>query len=280
MKYQEAYPNSQTTGESGIIYSGFSVMGDEWGTAYTSSQLEKMFIPFSYNRILNYLYQTPDFATYLFERYSNKWKKLWKDFNLEYNPLDAYTMNESETKSRELSRSDDLTHGKTTTQTTTDKGTISIDDDSTVTKTTGDTTTHTGTDSTVETGNQTEDNSVYGFNSTADVNSSKTVTATNNTSTVTHDTTDSSEGSDTTKETRETTDTHNLTKTRNESDSGTDKRAITDDESETRSLKKNGNIGYSTPQTLLRDDIDLWAMPYFNIVFQDIANEIFVQIFV
>lgn len=103
----------------------------------------------------------------------------------------------------------------------------------------------------------TSDASVYGFNSITNVPSDKNTTT----------------GNENVIETRdlETTD-----KTTN---SGSDTRASSHTEDETTTTTRSGNIGYTTPQELLRQDIELWHTPFFNLIFDDIDNFIMLQVY-
>lgn len=118
--------------------------------------------------------------------------------------------------------------------------------------------TDSGTVTTTEELGQTEDNSRYGFNSvSAPVPVDVTTTGGENTVTETRDLEDSStttnSGSDTVKRT------------------GTEKIV--------HEVTKEGNIGYSTPQKLMREELALWMKPYFDIVFSDIDNFIMINVF-
>lgn len=114
-----------------------------------------------------------------------------------------------------------------------------------------------GTVTNVERLGQTEDNYRYGFNSQTAAPVDKSESGGENSVTETRDLTDSStttnSGSDTVKRTGTETTEHSVT--------------------------KEGNIGYSTPQKLLREEMALWMKPYFDIVFSDIDNFIMINVF-
>ena len=162
--------------------------------------------------------------------FSQKWTKLWNDFTLEYNALDAYTLSEEEKITRNREGTDTLSHGKMVISNETDTGTVDT--------------------SSTDTGS--EFDNIYGFNSPLAVPS----------------TTGTESATSTGKEERDLATSSTTT------NSGTDTRNTNDDETENRTLKKNGNIGYTTPQEMLRQDIELWATPFFTIVFQDIDSYI------
>lgn len=74
------------------------------------------------------------------------------------------------------------------------------------------------------------------------------------------------------------TETRNLATTGKTTNSGSDTRTIDGLETEEHSLTKKGNIGYSTPQKLLREDLELWVKPFFMTVFNDIDDFIMCQV--
>lgn len=98
---------------------------------------------------------------------------------------------------------------------------------------------------------------IYGFNSVSAVPSD---TETDNTTTT-------------------DTETRNLANSNTTVNSGQDTRDNKDNENEIYSVTKKGNIGYSTPQKLLREDIELWKEPFFSIVFADIDYFITIQVY-
>ena len=167
--------------------------------------------------------------------FADKWTRLWTDFKIEYNQLDAYRVDETVTRNRDDSDESTNTFGKVIDSTHTDSGSIGTN---TVTS-------------------DTSDDSVYGFNSLTHVPSDKTTNTGNENVTETRD--------------LETTDTT--------ANSGADTRAASHTEDETTTTTRSGNIGYTTPQELLRQDIELWHTPFFNLVFDDIDNFIMLQVY-
>lgn len=118
--------------------------------------------------------------------------------------------------------------------------------------------TDSGTVTTTEALGQTEDNSRYGFNS---FNEPVPVDVT------------TTGGSNTLTESRQLTDGSTTT------NSGTDSVTRTGTEKIVHEITKEGNIGYSTPQKLMREELALWMKPYFDIVFSDIDNFIMINVF-
>lgn len=68
------------------------------------------------------------------------------------------------------------------------------------------------------------------------------------------------------------------TGSRSVTDGGSDSKTGNGTEDETYSYKKTGNIGYSSPQELIQGEFDIWKIPYFTIVFQDIDSYIMVSV--
>ncbi len=201
-------------------------------------------------------------AETIYKMYSRKWNKLYETFNLQYNPLENYDMTEEmtddtteRTYGHTTTRTDNLTHRKTGTETTADDttvtrtdnlthhktGTETTVDDTTVTRTDNLTHSKTGTETTVD-DNETirTDNlksvklsDVQGFNSIEYQPSNKedltnTGTQRNETDatrTITHNTTDTDTGTETNVTDGEKTITHNTT----DADTGTETN-VTDGE--------------------------------------------------
>lgn len=98
---------------------------------------------------------------------------------------------------------------------------------------------------------------VYGFNSVSSVPSD-----TKNDETTTSD-----------------TETRNLATSSTTVNSGQDTSNKNGNNNEHYSTTKKGNIGYSSPQKLLREDIELWSKSFFEIVFSDIDSFITIQVY-
>lgn len=98
---------------------------------------------------------------------------------------------------------------------------------------------------------------LYGFNSQSSVPSDTTVAS-------------ASENS---------TETRDLNVTRTRTDGGSDTIDREDSEVSEHNITKEGNIGYSTPQKLLREEFELWAIPFFQKVFEDIDSFITISVY-
>lgn len=120
-----------------------------------------------------------------------------------------------------------------------------------------DTVSDTGTVETVKSDTNTSSDSVYGFNSALPVPSTTG--------------TDSISGKDT--ETRNLSGSHTIKNSGKDESSGTSKESITYE------YDKKGNIGYSTPQKMLKEELSLWATPFFETVFDDIDSIITLSVY-
>lgn len=85
----------------------------------------------------------------------------------------------------------------------------------------------------------------------------------------------------TTSEDTTETETQNLAGTVDTTDTRTDNLTrTTEEQSETtRSLSKNGNIGFNTPQEMLAADLELWQWNYFKSVFEDIDTVLTISLY-
>ena len=75
------------------------------------------------------------------------------------------------------------------------------------------------------------------------------------------------------------TETRDLNITRTRTDGGSDPIDREDREVVEHNITKEGNIGYSTPQKLLREEFELWAVPFFQKVFEDIDSFITIMVY-
>lgn len=75
------------------------------------------------------------------------------------------------------------------------------------------------------------------------------------------------------------TETRDLNVTRTRTDGGSDTIDREDSEVSEHNITKEGNIGYSTPQKLLREEFELWAIPFFQKVFEDIDSFITISVY-
>ncbi len=248
--------------------------------------------------------------------YKHKWDKLMAVALAEYDPIHNYsdTFEESiaydeegsgsknNTGSHSSTRTDNLvdttTNGQTTTETynTTDTttDTRSIGETSSGTDNTTDGRTITETRNLSNSGSNSEDNEIFGFNSANAVGDTSSSGTNSNSETGTVTTQHSGTLAETTSDTKTTTHSGSLTDTKTgtvstghsgdiverntgtQTNSGTDSLSemTRDDKSGTRarSYTKTGNIGNISTQKLLNEEIDLWQYNFIYEMMRDVIN--------
>lgn len=292
--YRETYPNSLPDGIGLISALGtlenipWSVLSDE-----IKQDIERAYnIRSGFKTMLDTLLLAPELqrAKLISAMYSEKWTKLWRIHHMEYDPLHAYVVNETGNRSTDSTAQETDKFGKVVMTLDTHEGTVSTTDDvdvsnnETVTTDYGKTQNEQTTDSgTTETYGRAEDNStdkVYGFNSVDPSNAASSNTLNDNLETVDRDlsgtrqTTDGGQDKsikvDTESRDRTLTETRDLDDSRTETNSGQDETSRSENRGEDWTINKTGNIGYTTPQKLIREEFDIWKTPFFAIVFEDI----------
>lgn len=199
-------------------------------------------------------------ANILWAMFGIQWTRLWATMKpAEYDPMTNYQMQETMEGTENSTRTPDLTKGDTgTVQTTgqnkrtpnlTRKGTGTVNDNGTATNT-----------------NQ---NGIWGFNSSTSVQSDMSDGTATNENTTTRDLTETETGTDTTDRTN--TDTYN----RSYTETGTDTTAGTS----SRKLTRTGNIGTNTFQNLLQQERNLWMYNFFEQVFKDVDSVLTIPIY-
>ena len=221
------------------------------------------------------------------------WGKLWATLEFEYNPIENYSMTETMTDDETVTaygkthtRTDNLTHGKTGTETETPNLTDTRTDNLTHAKT--GTETETPDLSEVTTPNLTNntENSVYGFNSNTAVDTGTTETTATGTNTVRktgtneteYDTEETDTGTQTTVKTGTDTKQYNLSET----DTGTqqDVDGGTDTNTRNYTLTRAGNIGVTTSQQMIESERELWKWNFFrDVVFPDLDRVLTLAIY-
>lgn len=223
-------------------------------------------------------------ATALVSICGNKWAKEYNTLSFTYDPISNYDMTEimsNDTTVTEYgktnTRTDNISHTKTGTETQTphitETTTTDMEHGKSGTETIAPGTTETTTPNLTR---QTE-NDIAGLNSSGFENANKTVETSTGTNTVsrsgsdttTYDITDT-DGGTVTKETEGTNTTqYNTT----DSDTGTQTYRDTGTDTNTRNytLTRTGNIGVTTSQQMIQSERELWLWDYFyNVVFPDI----------
>lgn len=188
-------------------------------------------------------------ADVLISVYGKNWVSMWDTMLFEYNPIENYRMVEEMTDDetvieygKESTRTDNLNHAKTGTETLAPDTTEIVTPDLTTTT----------------------ENSVNGFNSD-DASPSD-----NQSEVVSGSTTTTKEGTETT--------TFNTS----DSNTGTQKVSDTGSDTHTRNylLTRSGNIGVTTSQQMIQSERDLWIWNYFNnVIFPDIDRVLTLMIY-
>lgn len=339
------------TGTDGIFYSlsdyedipwADDVESEELDIAYIGRSGSKMVSPLV-NRLTTGIEQDEDvkekLAKVIHSLYIKHWIGLYNTLKFEYNPIENYNMEERmvndetvhEYDSENL-RTDNLTHGKSGTDTLTPNTTETLTINNKQHKKTGtETTTHnttetkafnnrqhkkTGTEAvdgdvtetTVPNLTETENESIYGFNSTNDSpankrvtgNTGRTQTDTDTDSTTTYNITDTDTGSESISKTGTDELSYNLTETdtggenktrtgtettlynTTETDTGTERNQRTGADTDTRNylLTRKGNIGVTTSQQMIEQERALWMWNFFNdVVFPDIDKILTIMVY-
>lgn len=231
-------------------------------------------------------------AATLFAIYSANWAKQYATISLQYDPITNYSMTETgedtttDEYGKTTTRTDDLTHTRT--------GTDTLGTDTTETRTDDLTHTATGTqttevDNTVTTTpdlTTITDNSVYGFDSEnatpsgrQSVGSTGTNTdVTDGEDTITRDLTDTDTGTQTTTTDGTETRTYDLA----DADAGTQTTADAGEDTRTviHSLTREGNIGVTTSQQMIESERALWVWNFFyDVVFPDVDKMLTLNIY-
>lgn len=199
-------------------------------------------------------------ANILWAMFGIQWTRLWATMKpVDYDPLTNYKMQETVEGTESSTRTPDLTKGDTGTVQTTgqDKRTPNL--------------TRNGTGTVNDNGSatNTNQNGIWGFNSSTSVPSDMSDGTATNENTTTRDLTETETGTDTTDRTN--TDTYN----RSYTETGTDTTAGTS----SRKLTRTGNIGTNTFQNLLQQERNIWIYDFFEQVFKDVDSVLTIPIY-
>lgn len=199
-------------------------------------------------------------ANILWAMFGIQWTRLWATMKpAEYDPLTNYQMQETMEGTENSTRTPDLTKGDTGTVQTTgqDKRTPNL--------------TRNGTGTVNDNGSatNTNQNGIWGFNSSTSVPSDMSDGTATNENTTTRDLTETETGTDTTDRTN--TDTYN----RSYTETGTDTTAG----KSSRKLTRTGNIGTNTFQNLLQQERNIWMYDFFEQIFKDVDSVLTIPIY-
>lgn len=184
-------------------------------------------------------------ARLILAKYRRPWEQLWRTYQLEYNPLDSYSITDSHYDNRT----------ETGGETRTDAYGHTIAD----TGTSGNTNTKKQKEKTTEQGRNSNENRVHGFNSTAQGG----VQSTESSGTYGQNTSDYElyDHEDKDSYTRNLVSTHGGTDTTNRTQNLHD-----DNEG---GYTRRGRLGYITNQRALSEDRAFWVWDFFEQVFKD-----------
>lgn len=195
-------------------------------------------------------------ATMLKSLFATKWKHLYSLTEISYNPIENYNMVEKSSTSSKGNESETTTDGNTRTLDTTDKRTDDLTD-----KTTGNVSRETSTTAS-------DTAQVYGFNSgTGKPSDSSSATGS---------------GTDTsnTTQTETQTGTQTQTQTGTITDAGTGSRTNESTGSSESTLERSGNIGVTTTQQMMEQELNLWNnFNFFETVFKDINSVLTISVY-
>ena len=199
-------------------------------------------------------------ANILWAMFGIQWTRLWATMKpVDYDPLTNYKMEETVDSTESSTRTPDLTKGDTGTVQTTgqDKRTPNL--------------TRNGTGTVNDNGSatNTNQNGIWGFNSSTSVPSDMSDGTSTNENTTTRDLTETETGTDTNDHTN--TDTYN----RSYTETGTDTTAGTS----SRKLTRTGNIGTNTFQNLLQQERNIWMYNFFEQIFKDVDSVLTIPIY-
>ena len=268
---REMYPNMMLGDGIMSDLSDFSV---PWKQAVTDGDISTTFLDMGYyshsaqkftSPIMNDVSEgTPplssmertNVAGMLTTLFNRKWKRIWDLASVEYNPINNYDM--SETESTELGIESESRNSGTITNVVDD----TTHETGTVTNVTDTDTSQTGTVS--DSGSNSNADNLFGFNS------SVAVGADTSSGTATNTRTNNLAGTDDTTETK----TNNLTTDKDITDTETRQLVTANDSTHTteRTLEKAGNIGVTTTQKMVMDELEAWQWTFFQSVFEDIDS--------
>ena len=196
----------------------------------------------------------------LWAMFGIQWTRLWATMKpTDYDPLTNYQMQETEEGANNSVRTPDLTKG--------DTGTVQTSGQDT--RTPNLTKTGKGTVKDDGSATNTNQNGIWGFNSSTSVPSDMADGSATSENTNTRDLTETETGTDTTERTN--TDTYN----REYTEKGTDTTAGTS----SRKLTRTGNIGTNTFQNLLQQERNIWMYNFFEQVFKDVDTVLTIPIY-
>lgn len=298
-KYKELYP--QTLSDGVGLISTLSSLNVPWA-AMNIPSIERMYgVRSGFKTIVDSFVEIPAElrASVLYSMFNEKWTKLWNIYNLEYNPLTAYRVLETGSNEETEQVSNDSTSTETVDTTSQQDNTLQESGSNEEINQQLDTSNSTEKNNesvqraiTIDNGNYNTDensDSVWGFNSSepvsSDYSNSKDTSTSRNSEIGNVNTQSSRELNSESDTQKEVSVSHSVSREGNGEyvgQSSSEAHSETNNQKElssTHTLTKEGNIGYSTPQKLLREEFELWAIPFFQKVFDDIDSFITIMVY-
>lgn len=203
-------------------------------------------------------------ANIIVNRYSEKWIKLYSLLSKEYNPIENYSMTETETpnitKRQGVSSDYEVSDEKTIERNMSRTETASIDYEVSDEK-------KTGTNYSVSTDSETNADA-YGFNSSSPV---PTNSASGNSTVTTIGNANENVETNTHKQTGGMTVTESGRANENVEKNTHKQMGYTEEtETGTRQLTRSGNIGVTTSQQMIESEIALWQWNFIESVYKDV----------
>lgn len=191
--------------------------------------------------------------------YGRNWGKLWDTLSFDYNPIENYSMIETEEITGQSTSNTTLEETENNDVVNTINSNSNATDTGTINKSTDNETTSTNNNA----------NNVYGFNSSEPVGADNQI----GTTTAHTDALD--------------TETRNLTATNETNETGsveTTRQAdtITTNSGTTtnnKTLTRSGNIGVTTSQQMIESERELWNWYFFDVIFRDIDKMLTLSIY-
>lgn len=228
------------------------------------------------------------YAEIILQMYGDKWNHIWDLYQLDYNPIENYNMiengSDTNTKSGSLDRSGAITRTGSLDRSgaITKTGSESVSDDLTYSGKESNTRTGNIEDSGAKADNQADrDSKIYGYNSSAGVNSESDTQQSSHKNTQTYNNlkdersfTDRTDSRDITTTFTNRADTDSRKDTYNNiADTDTRKETYNNIKDEHyHNLTRSGNIGVTTTQQMAESELEYRKHLFFEMVFSDIDH--------
>lgn len=283
------------------LFTAFETQDAPWtDETPQSSNLAWLYWSHSRNKILNEMVAESNsamsaYAEIILQMYRDKWNHIWDLYVAEYNPIENYNMIEnggdtnvktgSLDRSGAITRSGSLSHGGALTR----SGSVGVSDDVEYKGKSENKRTGNVVDAGLKVDNETtNDNKLYGYNSSTGVNSDSSTQQAGHKNTQTFNDLKDEQTFTNRKDERDITTTYNAltdTDTRTETynsiaDTDTRKDTYNDiTDTKTHELTRSGNVGVTTTQQMMEQEIAFRRNLFFEMVFSDIDHILTIPIY-